>query len=94
MGGAIGVKAKIGPSPDGRPVATVVVQEVLRVEAFERLKKIVTSLDEDMSKAMGGNKAAGTRVRQAMQDVKSAAQEIREGILTLRASDEESKAKK
>lgn len=66
----------------------------MRVEAFERLKKIVTSLDEDMSKAMGGNKAAGTRVRQAMQDVKAAAQEIREGILSLRVSDEETKAKK
>ncbi len=64
------------------------------MEAFERLKKIVTSLDEDMSKALGGNKAAGTRVRQAMQDVKAAAQEIREGILTLRGSDEETKAKK
>ena len=47
-----------------------------------------------MSKALGGNKAAGTRVRQAMQDVKAAAQEIREGILTLRGSDEETKAKK
>ena len=33
---------------------------------------------------MGGNKAAGTRVRKAMQDIKSAAQEVRKKVLSLR----------
>lgn len=58
------------------------------MEAFERLKGIVASLDEDIAKAEGGNKAAGTRVRQAMQDVKSIAQEIRQQILDLRKAEE------
>lgn len=56
------------------------------MDAFDRLKKLVTdpSLEEDIKKAAGGNKAAGTRVRGAMQDVKAAAQEIREKILEMR----------
>jgi Histone H1-like protein Hc1 len=65
------------------------------VEAFDKLKKIIASVEDDMSKAIGGNKAAGTRVRQSMQDVKSAAQEIREAILQIRsASDTEPGTKK
>jgi hypothetical protein len=54
------------------------------MEAYERLKRLVSEVDEDMQKAMGGNRAAGTRVRQAMQAVKEAAQEIRAGILEQR----------
>ncbi|MCC5786622.1 MAG: hypothetical protein JJU33_07980 [Phycisphaerales bacterium] len=58
------------------------------MEAFDRLKGIVASLDEDIAKAEGGNKAAGTRVRQAMQDIKSIAQDIRQQILDLRKTEE------
>lgn len=54
------------------------------MEAFDRLKKLVTEVEEDLRKAEGGNKAAGTRVRQLMQDIKNAAQEIRQKILDLR----------
>ncbi|MDX2146158.1 MAG: histone H1 [Planctomycetota bacterium] len=54
------------------------------MDAFDRIKKLVAEADEDMRKAEGGNKAAGTRVRQLMQDVKNAAQEVREKILELR----------
>jgi hypothetical protein len=54
------------------------------VDAFERLKKLVTEAEEDIRKAEGGNKAAGTRARQMMQDIKAAAQEVREKILELR----------
>lgn len=54
------------------------------VEAYEKLKKIVADAEEDIKKAEGGNKAAGTRARQFMQDVKAAAQEIREKILEVR----------
>jgi hypothetical protein len=55
-----------------------------RMEAFERLKKLLVDAEEDIKKAEGGNKAAGTRVRGLMQDIKAAAQEIREKILELR----------
>jgi hypothetical protein len=54
------------------------------VEAFEKLKKIVVEAEEDVKKAEGGNKAAGTRARQLMQDIKNAAQEVREKVLDLR----------
>ena len=57
------------------------------MEAFERIKTIMSSVEEDLVKAVGGNKAAGTRVRQAMQEVKNAAQEVRKGVLDLRSSD-------
>ena len=42
------------------------------MEAYERLKKIVEAASEDVAKADGGNKAAGTRVRKSMQEVKAA----------------------
>ena len=47
------------------------------MEEYERLKQAIHDVDEDIRKAEGGNKAAGTRVRKAMQDVKNIAQEIR-----------------
>ncbi len=54
------------------------------MEAYERLKKLVESAAEDVSKADGGNKAAGTRVRKIMQDVKQAAQDLRNSVLESR----------
>jgi hypothetical protein len=51
------------------------------VQEFENLKKMVAEAEEDVSKAEGGNKAAGTRVRKKMQDIKAAAQEVRKKIL-------------
>ncbi len=54
------------------------------MEAYDRLVKIVHDVAEEVSKAEGGNKAAGTRVRKAMQDVKKAAQDVRAGILEAR----------
>lgn len=57
------------------------------MEAFEQLKRLVAEIEEDVKKAEGGNKAAGTRVRKAMQDIKNTAQEIRKGVLELRTDD-------
>lgn len=58
------------------------------MEEFETLKRTIAQCEDDLKKAMGGNKAAGTRVRTAMQDVKNLAQEVRKKILELRGSDE------
>ncbi len=45
---------------------------------FSDLKDAVDALEEDFSKFYDkGNKAAGTRVRKAMQDLKARAQAIR-----------------
>lgn len=54
------------------------------MEEFETLKRLVTESEEDIRKAEGGNKAAGTRVRKQMQDIKNAAQEVRVKVLELR----------
>ena len=55
------------------------------MEAYDRLVKLVAEIADEVSKAEGGNKAAGTRVRKSMQDVKKAAQEVRVGILESRS---------
>jgi hypothetical protein len=54
------------------------------MESFDRLKQIIADTEDDLQKAEGGNKAAGTRVRKAMQDVKAAAQEVRNKVLEIR----------
>lgn len=51
------------------------------LEAYEQLKQLVGSIEDDVRKASGGNKAAGTRVRKAMQDVKNLAQDLRKKVL-------------
>jgi len=48
---------------------------------YEHLKQLVEACAEDVAKAAGGNKAAGTRVRRAMQDIKAAAQDVRKKVL-------------
>ncbi len=54
------------------------------MEAFELLKKLIIEAEDDIAKAEGGNKAAGTRARQTMQQIKEAAQEVRQKILEKR----------
>ena len=55
---------------------------------YETLKRLVVEAEEDVAKAIGGNKAAGTRVRKKMQEIKSAAQEVRKKILEGRDGEE------
>ena len=48
------------------------------MKRFEELKSMVESLESDFDKFYDKkNKAAGTRVRKGMQDMKNLAQEIR-----------------
>ncbi len=55
------------------------------MEEYENLKQIIESAADDVQKAQGGNKAAGTRVRKIMQDIKNAAQDVRKRILEVRS---------
>ena len=55
------------------------------MEEYENLKRIIESAADDVQKAQGGNKAAGTRVRKTMQDIKNAAQDVRKRILEVRS---------
>jgi hypothetical protein len=54
---------------------------------YDRLKELVAAAEDDIIKAEGGNKAAGTRVRKSMQDIKQAAQQVRIQILEKRSAD-------
>ena len=55
------------------------------MEEYDLLRKLVEQVEEDIQKAIGGNKAAGTRVRKTMQDIKNAAQTVRQRILEIRS---------
>lgn len=47
-------------------------------ELLEQLQTIIDGIQEDATKFdEKGNKAAGTRVRKAMQEIKAVAQEVR-----------------
>jgi hypothetical protein len=54
------------------------------MDLYETLCRLVREVEDDMKKAAGGNKAAGTRVRKSMQDVKDVAQQIRARVLEMR----------
>jgi len=44
---------------------------------FDKLQNVINDCQTDVSKFVDGNNSAGTRVRKAMQTVKSLAQEVR-----------------
>lgn len=58
------------------------------LQTYEQLKELVAAVDDDIRKAAGGNKAAGTRVRKQMQDIKNVAQNLRKSVLESRDGSE------
>jgi uncharacterized membrane-anchored protein YhcB (DUF1043 family) len=57
---------------------------------FAELQQLVAAMATDFEKFYrDGNKAAGTRVRNSMQELKAFAQRVREEVLTLRNQDKE-----
>lgn len=59
------------------------------MEEYYRLKRMVEEVGEDVLKAVGGNRAAGTRVRKAMQEIKNTAQAIRHKVLEIRGAEQQ-----
>ncbi|MEY3023759.1 MAG: histone H1 [Phycisphaerales bacterium] len=53
-------------------------------DLYQQLVKLSQEVEPDLQKAAGGNKAAGTRVRKTMQEIRSVAQEIRVKVLEAR----------
>lgn len=48
------------------------------MEHYDKLKEMVGELEQDFNEFYGkGNKAAGRRIRKAMQEMKGLAQEVR-----------------
>ena len=44
---------------------------------FDKLQDVINDCQTDVTKFVDGNNSAGTRIRKAMQTVKSLAQEVR-----------------
>jgi hypothetical protein len=61
--------------------------EVILMQEYEDLKILVAEIEADISKAEGGNKAAGTRVRKQMQKIKQASQLVRNRVLEIRSAE-------
>ena len=60
------------------------------MESFDQLVATVEGIRKDVEKADKGNRAAGTRVRKAMQEIKKQAQVVREDILAMREKEDSS----
>ena len=55
------------------------------MEKYNKLKDLIASVEKDAEKFYnGGNSAAGTRVRKALQDIKGLASEIRKEVTDLK----------
>lgn len=48
---------------------------------FNDIKQKVAEIEADVNKFYGGNNAAGSRVRKAMQELKSLATDLRKDVL-------------
>ena len=57
------------------------------MQDYEDLKTTVAEIEDDINKAEKGSKAAGTRVRKQMQQIKKIAGAIRSKVLELRSSE-------
>lgn len=54
------------------------------MEEFEHLKQLIGAAEQDIASCQAGNKAAGTRVRKHMQEIKKACQAVRNRVLQMR----------
>ena len=58
------------------------------MKEYEKIKQLVTALEEDVIKfGDKGNNAAGTRVRKGLQDIKRACQEMRDAVQAQKKGD-------
>ena len=72
-------------SHDETPTTTTETMEGAMSTRYAELQSLVASMEQDFHKFFNqGNKAAGTRVRQAMQELKAFAQNVRAEVLTMR----------
>ena len=57
------------------------LSSVLMSKIFEAIKQKMSEVENDVEKFYSGNNAAGARVRKAMQELKTLAQELRQDVL-------------
>ena len=56
------------------------------MENVNRIQEVLNNVQTDVEKFGNGNKAAGTRIRKAMQEIKTLAQNVRTEVQTLKNS--------
>lgn len=56
------------------------------MKKYEALKKILADMENDVTKFYNGTNAAGTRVRKACQELKSACNDLRADVQKVRES--------
>jgi hypothetical protein len=72
-------------SHDETPTTTETIEAATQTTRYDELTRLVASMEQDFHKFFNqGNKAAGTRVRQAMQELKNFAQQVRTEVLAMR----------
>ena len=55
------------------------------MEKFTKIKEVLASIEKDAEKFYnGGNNAAGTRVRKALQDIKTLASDARKEVTEIK----------
>jgi hypothetical protein len=56
-------------------------------DSYDKLRELVTEAEDDVKKTVGGNKAAGTRVRKRLQEIKNQAHAMRAEVLEARTDE-------
>jgi DNA anti-recombination protein RmuC len=56
------------------------------MENVNRIQEVLNNVQTDVEKFGNGNKAAGTRIRKAMQEIKTLAQNVRTEVQTIKNS--------
>ena len=54
---------------------------------IEKIQEVLTEAHADIEKFANGNNAAGTRIRKAMQEIKSLAQSVRTEVQNIKNKD-------
>ncbi len=49
-----------------------------------KIQEVLSAVQADVEKFSNGNKSAGTRIRKAMQEIKTLAQEVRVEVQTIK----------
>ncbi len=57
------------------------------MENFRKIQEILITSEDDLIKFGNGNKSAGTRLRKAMQEVKTLAQQVRVDVQNIKNSE-------
>ena len=73
-------------NPAPTPSSSAPATNAAAIDEYEKLERLVVEGKPDYQKAIGGNKAAGTRVRKSMQGIKAQAQAIRQRVLESRST--------